>query len=54
MHAKINRIPYQDGPHTFAHKRVDTYETYTPTRWHKINAFRVIWWDELKRSFWLK
>lgn len=26
-------------------------EDYTPTTWHKVNAARIILWDELKKSF---
>lgn len=46
VHAKINRIPM----HEEVHKTMEARD-YKPTRAHKFNAFRIIWFDELKRSF---
>lgn len=48
IHARINRIPLEerpvDGPRI-------SYAEYTPTVWHKANAFRIVFWDELKKAF---
>ena len=48
IHARVNRLPYQ-AEHEPT-KSMDAL-TYTPTRLHKMNAFRIIWVDELKRTF---
>lgn len=48
IHAKINRIPTREQEF---HKTVDAGD-YRPTGAHKANAFRIIWIDEMKRSFW--
>lgn len=48
IHARVNRIPYQAE-----HEPTESMDAlmYTPTRLHKMNAFRIIWVDELKRTF---
>ncbi|EGW30264.1 uncharacterized protein SPAPADRAFT_143384 [Spathaspora passalidarum NRRL Y-27907] len=50
VHAKINRIKLEEFPEASKVKEFDVH-TYKPTRWHKINAFRIIWLDEMKRNF---
>ena len=45
IHAKINRIPMQDE----VQKTMEASD-FQPTRAHKFNAFRIIWFDELKRT----
>lgn len=49
VHARINRIPLEEQP--IENGRSIHLLDYTPTTWHKINAFRVVLWDELKKSF---
>ncbi|WPK25183.1 hypothetical protein PUMCH_002487 [Australozyma saopauloensis] len=49
IHARINRIPLEEQSFS-AHRIVDIND-YTPTTWHKINAFRIIFADELKKAF---
>lgn len=46
IHAKINRIPVYDEP-----PKMMEASDYQPTTAHKVNAFRIIWLDEFKRSF---
>lgn len=52
IHHRINRIPYEDPPHIQEAKmRKLNAQTYKPTPWQKFNAFRIIWVDEMKRTF---
>ncbi|ABN67010.1 predicted protein [Scheffersomyces stipitis CBS 6054] len=50
IHARINRIDYTPHPDTKPKIKLN-YLSYKPTTFHKVNAFRVIWADEMKRSF---
>lgn len=50
VHAKVNRIPYRDPRYSYNDEHMKVVSRYVPTKWHKINAFRVLWWDEMKRS----
>ena len=56
IHAKINRIPIENPNHPMHehHMKEIPLHSFVPTRWHKFNAFRVVWWDEMKRSFGLR
>lgn len=49
VHARINRIPIEEQPIEMG--RAVYLEDYQPTTWHKVNAARIILWDELKKSF---
>lgn len=49
IHARVNRIPLEEQSFN-AHKIIDMND-YTPTTWHKVNAFRIILIDELKKAF---
>lgn len=51
VHARINGLPppHLQKPH--ADYTVKNYEDFHPTRVQKFNAFRILWADELKRSF---
>ena len=49
IHAKINQIPYQEFPNEGRVRNLNAFD-YKPTTWHKVNAFRIIWFDEIKRS----
>ncbi|PIS49116.1 hypothetical protein CJI97_005281 [Candidozyma auris] len=49
IHARINRIPLEEQPLEKG-KRI-FLEDYRPTQWHKANALRIIFWDELKKAF---
>lgn len=54
IHAKINKIPYYEPNSIYNHENMKLVHNYKPTTIHKINAFRIIWWDEMKRSFLFK
>lgn len=49
IHARVNRIPLEEQSFN-AHKIMDMND-FTPTTWHKVNAFRIILVDELKKAF---
>lgn len=49
IHARINKIPLEEQPIEMG--RTVYLEDYQPTTLHKINAARIIFWDELKKSF---
>ncbi|OBA21445.1 hypothetical protein METBIDRAFT_42047 [Metschnikowia bicuspidata var. bicuspidata NRRL YB-4993] len=49
VHARINRIPLEEQ--TLEADNSIHLLNYRPTTWHKVNAFRIIFWDELKKSF---
>lgn len=44
IHARINKLPLDNEP-------IKLVNSYNPTPMHKFKAFRVIWWDELKKLF---
>lgn len=52
IHARINGIPLHHVDPTrkppLTHISI---ENYLPTLNHKMKAFRIIWWDEMKRAF---
>lgn len=48
IHARVNRIPYLAEREPS--QTVDA-QLYTPTRFQRMNAFRIIWVDEIKRTF---
>lgn len=50
VHARINGIPY-NVPHPNRPFVEQSLDSFTPTRYQKWNAFRVVWIDELKRTF---
>lgn len=52
IHGRINRIPLEEQ--TFDPQKTNDINAYTPTTWHKINAFRIIFVDELKKAFTFK
>ncbi|KAK6202558.1 uncharacterized protein RJT21DRAFT_118623 [Scheffersomyces amazonensis] len=54
IHARINRIPYNPHPDTIPKVTNIDMESYKPTRLHRFNAYRIIWVDEMKRSFGLR
>lgn len=49
IHARINRIPLEEQNFD-AHRIVDIND-YKATTWHKVNAFRIILGNELKKAF---
>lgn len=49
IHARINRIPLEEQP--LEHGKKLFLENYKPTQFHKVNAVRIIFWDELKKAF---
>ncbi|AOW29962.1 Ynl211cp-like protein [Candida albicans SC5314] len=50
VHARINRIPYQEFPDASKLTEFDIHD-FKPTRWQKANAFRRIWLQETKQTF---
>lgn len=53
VYSKVNGIP--NHPSNMQNSEIRTnYQLYTPTTWHKVNAFRQLFIDEMKRSFGLK
>lgn len=49
IHARINRIPLEERP--LEHGKKLFLENYKPTPFHRANAVRIIFWDELKKAF---
>lgn len=48
VHARINRIPLEEQP---LERGSTVYaQDYKPTAWHKVNAARIIFWDEFKKA----
>jgi len=52
VHARINRIPFEE-PLVQNGVKVNVHN-YKPTMVHKFHAFRVVWADEMKRTFGLR
>ncbi|CAI5760807.1 unnamed protein product [Candida verbasci] len=50
IHARINRIPYQEYPDSAHLKEFDKHN-YKPTSIQKLNAFRRIWLQEMRDTF---
>lgn len=50
IHARVNRVPYQEFPDASKVKEFDVHN-YQPTAWQKVNAFRRIWLEEMKQAF---
>jgi hypothetical protein len=51
IHARINRIPYDPPEGHAANMKKIPFDHFQATGYQKFNAFRIIWWDELKHSF---
>ena len=51
IHARINGLP---PPHLQQKQQdinVNEYQDFRPTRTQKFNAFRILWVDEVRRTF---
>lgn len=51
VHARINGLPPPHLQRPQSDVNVKDFNDFVPTRVQKFNAFRIIWLDELKRTF---